>query len=84
MHDKKPALTLRNLTGAFIVLLFGFSLSFLVFLCEQLISLPNRHIRRLQEPRSNTKNFAKNTEVDAEVGNDGPERMRYKSFGQNQ
>jgi hypothetical protein len=62
MHDKKPALTLTNLTGAFIVLLFGFSLSFLVFLCEQIIEFPRRRSRQLRKTRSNANNFTEITQ----------------------
>ncbi|XP_046448237.1 uncharacterized protein LOC124197028 isoform X2 [Daphnia pulex] len=41
--ETKPSpLTLKNLTGAFIVLLIGSSLSFLAFLCEKILSMPKR------------------------------------------
>jgi hypothetical protein len=43
---KHPPLSLKNLTGAFIILLVGFSFSLLVFLCEQITSFPERHRRR--------------------------------------
>ncbi|EFX87004.1 hypothetical protein DAPPUDRAFT_235850 [Daphnia pulex] len=46
---KPPALTLKNLTGAFIILLLGFSLSLLAFLCEKIVSMPSRNRRRLME-----------------------------------
>jgi ionotropic glutamate receptor len=59
--DNSPALTFKNLTGAFIVLLFGLSLSFLTFLCELIISIPNRHTRRFQKGGSNSANLAGNT-----------------------
>ncbi|XP_046449191.1 ionotropic receptor 93a-like [Daphnia pulex] len=36
---KQLPLSLKNLTGAFVVLLVGLSLSFLAFLCEKIISL---------------------------------------------
>lgn len=51
MKNRPPALSLKNLTGAFIVLLIGFSLSFLAFLCEQIVSIPNRHNRRLEKTK---------------------------------
>ncbi|KAI9563542.1 hypothetical protein GHT06_011005 [Daphnia sinensis] len=40
--QKHPPLSLKNLTGAFLVLLVGISLAFLAFLCEQIISMPGR------------------------------------------
>ena len=39
---KHVALSLKNLTGAFVVLLIGFSLSFLVFLVERITSMVER------------------------------------------
>ncbi len=54
MKNRPPALTLKNLTGAFIVLLLGFSLSFLAFLCERIISIPIRRSRQLQKSRTST------------------------------
>ncbi|EFX82331.1 hypothetical protein DAPPUDRAFT_101737 [Daphnia pulex] len=44
--NKHTPLSLKNLTGAFIVLLVGFTLSLLAFLCEQIVSIPERHRRR--------------------------------------
>lgn len=44
--NKHTPLSLKNLTGAFIVLLVGFTLSLLAFLCEQVVSIPERHRRR--------------------------------------
>ncbi len=44
--NKHPPLSLKNLTGTFIVLLVGFSISFLAFLCEQIVSIPERQRRR--------------------------------------
>jgi hypothetical protein len=38
--NQPPALSLKNFTGAFVILLFGFSLSILAFLCEQVIEWP--------------------------------------------
>jgi len=67
MNDKPPALTLRNLTGAFIVLLFGLGISFLAFLCELIISLPNLHNRLLKKVQSDSVNFDKNTQVKPSV-----------------
>ena len=56
MKNHPPALSLKNLTGAFIVLLFGFSLSFLAFLCEQIFSVPYRHSRQLKKVQINYVN----------------------------
>jgi hypothetical protein len=61
--NRPPALTLKNLTGAFIVLLLGFSLSFLAFLSEQIISFPIRRSRQLQKSRSNTANSPNQREL---------------------
>jgi hypothetical protein len=36
-------LSLKNLTGAFLVLLVGLSLSLLAYLCEKIISIYERH-----------------------------------------
>jgi hypothetical protein len=48
--ETKPSpLTLKNLTGAFIVLLIGSSLSLLAFLCEKILSMPKRHRRRINK-----------------------------------
>jgi hypothetical protein len=39
-------ISLKNLTGAFIILLIGFSVSFLAFLVEQIISMSdNRNVK---------------------------------------
>ena len=59
--DKFPALTFKNLTGAFIIILFGLSLSFLNFLCKLIISISNRHTRRIQKGGRNSANLAENT-----------------------
>jgi hypothetical protein len=40
---KTSALSLKNLTGAFLVLLVGLSLSLLAFLCEKIISIREQH-----------------------------------------
>ncbi|EFX87006.1 hypothetical protein DAPPUDRAFT_235852 [Daphnia pulex] len=71
MKDHPPALTLKNLTGAFIVLLLGFSLSLLAFLCEKIISNPNRQSRRSKKARNNAINFDSQNKsaVKAEVEN---------------
>jgi ionotropic glutamate receptor len=37
-------ISLKNLTGAFVVLLIGFSLSLLAFLCELIFSVPQRQM----------------------------------------
>jgi ionotropic glutamate receptor len=48
---KKPKtkhlpISLKNLTGAFVILLIGFSVSFLAFLVEQIISMSdNRNVK---------------------------------------
>jgi hypothetical protein len=52
MKNNPPALSLKNLTGAFIVLVFGFSISLLAFLGEQIVSMPERHRQRLQRARN--------------------------------
>jgi ionotropic glutamate receptor len=49
-QQHKP-LTLKNLTGAFLVLLVGSSLSLLTFLCEKIISMWTEH----QQRQSNKK-----------------------------
>jgi hypothetical protein len=41
-NNKVSRLNLKNLTGAFVVLLVGLSLSLLTFLCEIIISKLNR------------------------------------------
>lgn len=46
-NKKPPALTLKNLTGAFVILLFGFGLSFIIFLSEKIVSMPSHNRRRL-------------------------------------
>ncbi|XP_059352708.1 glutamate receptor ionotropic, kainate 2-like isoform X1 [Daphnia carinata] len=48
-RENHPPLSLKNLTGAFLVLLVGISLAFLAFLCEQIISMPRgrRPCRRI-------------------------------------
>jgi hypothetical protein len=48
MPDKKhkPALSLKNLTGAFLVIAVGLSLSLLVFLIEKIISVSKIHRSR--------------------------------------
>jgi nitrogen fixation/metabolism regulation signal transduction histidine kinase len=38
-ETQHSSLSLKNLIGAFIVLLIGFSLSLLVFICEQIASI---------------------------------------------
>ena len=52
MPDKKhKPLSLKNLTGAFLVLLVGLSLSLLAFLYEKIISMWTEH----QQRQSNNK-----------------------------
>ncbi|EFX87008.1 hypothetical protein DAPPUDRAFT_235855 [Daphnia pulex] len=71
MNNKPPALTISNLTGAFAVLLFGLGVSFLVFLCELIISISNRHNRLLRNARDNSVKIVKNArskpKINAEV-----------------
>jgi hypothetical protein len=45
-NNKHSPLTLKNLTGAFIVILIGLSLSILAFICEKIIWMSERHRRR--------------------------------------
>nr|CAH0101814.1 unnamed protein product [Daphnia galeata] len=42
-ETRHSTLSLKNLTGAFVVLLIGFSLSFLVFLVERITSMVKRN-----------------------------------------
>ncbi len=79
MKDHPPALTLKNLTGAFIVLLLGFSLSFLAFLCESIISHRNHQSRRSKKARNNAINFDSQNKsaVKAEVENDIQENNEF-------
>ena len=44
-RNKLSRLSLKNLTGAFVILSFGMSLSFLVFLCEKIVSMMSRNHR---------------------------------------
>nr|CAH0102967.1 unnamed protein product [Daphnia galeata] len=44
--QKKSSLSFKNLTGAFILIGVGLSLSTLVFLCEQIVFMRERHQRR--------------------------------------
>jgi hypothetical protein len=46
--NKLAPLSLKNLTGAFLVIAVGFGLSLLAFLCEKIISMPDRHSIRTQ------------------------------------
>jgi hypothetical protein len=41
--NKLDPLSLKKLTGAFLVIAVGFGLSLLAFLCEKIISMPDRH-----------------------------------------
>ncbi|EFX82191.1 hypothetical protein DAPPUDRAFT_316806 [Daphnia pulex] len=58
-HKKKKTspLSLKNLTGAFLVLLVGLSLSLLAYLCEKIISIREQHgsrtRRNLKQCRNN-------------------------------
>ena len=82
-NKKHPPLSLKNLTGAFIVLSIGFSLSILAFLVEQIISMSKRHRRHLR-PTSNenekghiemAKKSSQNFEQDAPVFIDWSEQI---------
>ncbi|EFX87007.1 hypothetical protein DAPPUDRAFT_312495 [Daphnia pulex] len=66
-NNKSPALTLRNLTGAFIVLCFGLGVSCLVFLCELITSLLNRPNRLMQETRINSVEIALSSQDNSPV-----------------
>jgi hypothetical protein len=67
MKNRPPALSLKNLTGAFIVLLFGFSLSFLAFLCEQILSILHRHNRRFKKTKGDKLEQEPAVNVEVEV-----------------
>lgn len=56
--NKHPPLSLKNLTGAFLVLSVGLSLSLLAFLCEQVFSMDKRHRRRNGRPVKATPDIA--------------------------
>jgi ionotropic glutamate receptor len=45
--NEHPPLSLKNLTGAFIILSVGLSLSLLAFLCEKILFLFKRHCHQL-------------------------------------
>lgn len=46
----ETSISLKNLTGAFVVLLIGFSLSFLAFLCELIFSsVPQRQMLKTKK-----------------------------------
>ena len=45
-RDRIASLSFKNLTGAFIVIALGLSLSLLTFLCEQIIVITNRRRKR--------------------------------------
>jgi hypothetical protein len=51
---KNSSLTFRNLTGAFILIGVGLSLSTLVFLSEQIVFLRERHQRRTRNQVTDT------------------------------
>jgi hypothetical protein len=47
--NKNSSLSLKNLTGPFLIIAVGLSLSFLAFLVEQIISIKNRNqVQRIQ------------------------------------
>jgi hypothetical protein len=46
--NKLMPLSLKNLTGAFLVIAVGFGLSLLAFLCEKITSIRERHRRHMQ------------------------------------
>jgi hypothetical protein len=79
--DKPPALTFKNLTGAFIVLLLGLSLSFFTFLCELITTIPKQHKGRFQKAEINSVNAEENTQdmpvVNAEVENESLENSAF-------
>jgi hypothetical protein len=55
--NKNSSLSLKNLTGPFLVLAIGVSLSLVAFIFENIFSIPERHRRRRrklqQEPPTN-------------------------------
>nr|CAH0104494.1 unnamed protein product [Daphnia galeata] len=53
-NGKPSRLSLKNLTGAFVILIFGMSLSFLVFLCEKIISMMSKN-RRISSSRKSVE-----------------------------
>ena len=54
-NNRHPPLSLKNLTGAFIVLLVGLSISFLAYLCEKIVFVSDRHRRQLRLQTSTEK-----------------------------
>jgi hypothetical protein len=61
-NKQPPALSLKNLTGAFIILVFGLSISLLTFLGEQMISMPRRHLQRRERARILSTKSSEETE----------------------
>lgn len=61
-NKQPPALSLKNLTGAFIILVFGLSISLLTFLGEQIISMPRRHRQRRERARILSTKSSEETE----------------------
>ena len=53
-NGKPSRLSLKNLTGAFVILSFGMSHSFLVFLCEKIISMMSKN-RRISSSRKSVE-----------------------------
>lgn len=78
MKSQPPALSLKNLTGAFIILIFGFSVSLLAFLGELIISMPGRHRQRLERSRNQilekssemANNKKETSSIQTDVGNE--------------
>ena len=61
-NKQPPALSLKNLTGAFIILVFGLNISLLTFLREQIISMPRRHRQRRERARILSTKSSEETE----------------------
>lgn len=61
-NKQPPALSLKNLTGAFIILVFGLNISLLTFLGEQMISMPRRHLQRRERARILSTKSSEETE----------------------
>ena len=76
MKDEPPALTLKNLIGAFIVLLFGLGISFFVFIWEQIISYYNLQSCLSKKAQSNAVNFTKDSQSKSAVNTEEKHDIR--------
>ncbi len=68
-NKQPPALSLKNLTGAFIILVFGLSISLLTFLGEQIISMPRRHRQRRERARISSTKSNEVVKIETDVEN---------------